>query len=227
LSSLIELKDIVKTYHAGDTDVEVLKHINFHIDKGEFVSIVGESGAGKSTLVNIVGLLDRLTAGKYIFDGEEISAYSDKKLSFTRGRKIGFVFQSFFLLPRLNALQNVALPLLYRNISFHKAKRSALEQLERVGIAHLARHKPNQLSGGQMQRVAIARALIGDPGLILADEPTGALDSKTSDDVMNLFLSLNKNEGKTILLITHDVALSKQCQRSVKIVDGKLYENEI
>lgn len=221
---LIELKNVVRSYRTGTEEFQALKGINFAIDKGELVAIIGESGAGKSTLVNIIGLLDSPTSGEYFISGEEVSKYNDIKRSETRGHKIGFVFQSFFLLPRLTAAQNVALPLLYRNMPFKKAHARAVAMMERVGIAQLANKKPNQMSGGQQQRVAIARALIGDPELILADEPTGALDSKTSDDVMNLFIELNKTEGKTILMITHNPKVAHACNRFVRIEDGQIFK---
>lgn len=218
---LINLTHVTKAYHFAETTHFVLKDIHFQLDEGELVSIIGASGSGKTTLMNIIGFLDRASSGNYFFADQDVSSFSSEQLAILRNEKIGFVFQSFFLLPRLNALQNVMLPLFYRGIPQHLAKEKALAMLDKVNVSHLALHKPNTLSGGQQQRVAIARALVNDPDVILADEPTGSLDSQTSLDVMNLFASLNQ-EGRTILIITHDHEVSERCLRVVTIKDGCL-----
>lgn len=223
MSSLIKLENIYKSYPLGNTFFEALKGVNFTLQRQEMTAIVGVSGSGKSTLMNIIGFLDRPTRGQYFFDGEDVSQLSKHALADIRNQKIGFVFQSFFLLLRSTALQNVMLPLFYRGATKQAAKEKALLMLEKVGVAHLANHKPNQLSGGQQQRVAIARALVGDPEVILADEPTGALDSQTGDDVMRLFSNLNQKEGRTIIIITHDKNISERCLRTVSIKDGKIF----
>lgn len=222
MSSLIKLEDITKSYQLGESTYTALKGINLEIQRNEMTAIVGVSGSGKSTLMNIVGFLDRCTSGRYLFAGDDTSHLNDDQLATIRNKNIGFVFQSFFLLPRSSALQNVMLPLFYRGIDQADAKEKALSMLDKVGVAHLADHRPNQLSGGQQQRVAIARALVGDPEVILADEPTGALDSATGHEVMTLFTNLNRNEGRTIVIITHDKEVSRQCKRVVSIKDGKI-----
>lgn len=222
LSSLIKLDNIIKTYQLGGNQFTALKGVDFQLDHGEMTAIVGVSGSGKSTLMNIIGFLDKCTSGHYFFDGQEVSDLSEQELAGIRNQKIGFVFQSFFLLARQSALQNVMLPLFYRGTPRAEAKEKAMMMLEKVGVAHLADHKPNQLSGGQQQRVAIARALVGDPQVILADEPTGALDSQTGKEVMELFLDLNRKEHRTIVIITHDKEVSRQCARVVTIKDGKI-----
>lgn len=220
--SLIQLENVTKTYHLGDNDFHALKGINFQLERGEMTAIVGMSGSGKSTLMNIIGFLDHCTTGRYLFSGKDVSHLSEDELADIRNQKIGFVFQSFFLLPRSDALQNVMLPLFYRGTPREEAKEKAMAMLEKVGVAHLAHHRPNQLSGGQQQRVAIARALVGDPEVILADEPTGALDSHTGNEVMELFARLNQDEGRTIVIITHDKEVSRRCARTETIKDGKI-----
>lgn len=222
LFPVIKLVDIVKRYQSGTMDVLALNQINLSILKGELVSIVGASGSGKSTLLNILGLLDRPTSGEYFLSEREVSHLSDDELSSQRNLKIGFVFQSFFLLPRLTAMQNVMMPLLYRDIPKEISKEKSLKILEKLNIAHLHHHKPNQLSGGQQQRVALARALVGEPEVILADEPTGALDTHTSQEVLNLFLELNEKENKTIIIVTHDLDIAHECPRIIKVQDGKI-----
>ena len=194
----------------------------FELQRGEMTAIVGVSGSGKSTLMNIIGFLDRCTTGQYFFAGQNVSRLPEHALATIRNQKIGFVFQSFFLLPRATVLQNVMLPLFYRDMPGAAAKQNAMHMLDKVSVAHLAHHRPNQLSGGQQQRVAIARALVSDPDVILADEPTGALDSQTSDAVMKLLEFLHEKEGRTILIITHDKAISRRCQRVVTIKDGRI-----
>ena len=222
MPALIELKAVSKTYQLGDNSVCALDNIEFKVERGEFLSLMGASGSGKSSLLNIIGLLDRPTIGAYIFHGAVVTDLSEDQLAKLRNERIGFVFQSFFLLPRLTALQNVMLPLTYRAVPLKVAQEKAMHFLERMGVAHLTKHRPNQLSGGQQQRVAIARALVGDPDLILADEPTGALDSQTSLEVMALFKELHESERRTILLITHDSSVSRQCERVITIKDGKI-----
>lgn len=222
---MIELKKICKSFTLGEETVKALDKVNFKVDKGEFVSIIGPSGSGKSTLMNILGLLDVADSGDYILDGVVVKEANDHKLSEIRNKKIGFIFQSFNLLPKLNALENVQVPLMYRGEKGDVSKKLAYEYLEKVGLKGREKHLPSQLSGGQQQRVAIARALVGKPEIILADEPTGALDSKTGMEVMKLLKKLNK-EGQTIILITHDINVAKCAKRIVRISDGKLYEGE-
>jgi len=223
LSHLIEMIGVEKTYQLGDNTVHALRNLNLIFDSGDFLAVVGESGAGKTTLVDIIGLLSRPTKGVYKFNGRDVNDYSDNELSHVRGKGIGFVFQSYFLLPRLTALQNVAMPLLYQNFSYQEAYARAQAMLDKLSVGHLAQHKPLQMSGGQQQRTAVARALVGDPALILADEPTGALDHKTTNELMDLFLGLHQ-EGRSILMITHDVELSQRCPRRVRIRDGQLFD---
>lgn len=222
LSSLISLKNVAKFYRTHAGEFCALNNIDFELMRGEMAAIVGASGSGKSTLMNIIGFLDRVTQGSYLFSGEDVSHLQDVELSSIRNKKIGFVFQSFFLLPRLNALQNVMLPLFYRGEPNELAREKSLKMLEKLGINHLSQRKPNELSGGQQQRVAIARALVGDPEVILADEPTGALDSKTSNEVMEIFLELNRNENRTIIIVTHDQDVSCVCSRVVTLKDGNI-----
>lgn len=222
MSSLVSLQHITKVYRTDHSEYHALKGIDFELQRGEMLAIVGASGSGKSTLMNIIGFLDHCSTGKYIFSGEDVSYLSETALSSIRNQKIGFVFQAFFLLPRMTALQNVMLPLYYREVATDIAIKKSLAMLEKVGMHAFAHHKPNQLSGGQQQRVAIARALINDPDIILADEPTGALDSKTGEEVMDLFIHLNKHENRTIVIVTHDKEVSKICQRVVTLRDGMM-----
>jgi len=220
LSSLIKLTHVSKTYHTHVSEYHALIGVNLQLERGEMIAIVGASGSGKSTLMNVMGFLDQCTSGSYIFSGQDVSHLSSVELSKIRNQKVGFVFQSFFLLPRLDALQNVMLPLFYREVEKKFAQEKALNMLEKVGMQRFIKHKPNQLSGGQQQRVAIARALVGDPDLILADEPTGSLDSKTGQEVMELFLHLNVQEKRTIVIVTHDKDVSRLCGRIVMLKDG-------
>ncbi|MET1248752.1 MULTISPECIES: ABC transporter ATP-binding protein [Sporolactobacillus] len=223
--AMITMSKIEKTYKLGDTSVHALDHIDLSIEKGDFVSIVGPSGSGKSTLMNMMGCLDKPDAGKYILGGSHIDLLKDRDLAEIRNRKIGFIFQNFNLLGKLTAVENVELPMLYRGVKTKERRAYALACLRSVGLEERAAHLPNQLSGGQQQRVAIARALAGDPQILLADEPTGALDSKTSKEIMNLLTKLNDN-GRTIVLITHDLTVARQAKRTVSIRDGKLQEGE-
>lgn len=226
MSPLIKLNNVTKIYQTGETALRALNDVSLSISEHEFVAIMGGSGSGKSTMMNILGLLDHPTSGSYFLSEKEVTSLNDDERAYIRNRKIGFIFQLFFLLPRLNAEQNVMLPLLYRGIAKKEAQEYALAMLEKVHIAHLHHHKPNQMSGGEQQRVAIARALVGDPSIILADEPTGALDSKTSQDLMKLFFSLYEKEKKTIAIVTHDPKVAKQCKRIITIEDGKIIGDE-
>ncbi len=200
----------------------MLRGVSINIEKGELVAIMGSSGSGKSTIMNIIGCLDRPTKGNYYLDGKEVSTLSDDELAEIRNRKLAFVFQQFYLLPRLTAEQNVALPLKYRDTNEKEIKQRVMAMLTKVGMAERAHHRPNELSGGQQQRVAIARALVGDAEVILADEPTGALDSVTTNEVMQLFLELNEKDGKTIIIVTHDPKIGGQCKRIIRVSDGHI-----
>lgn len=218
---LIELNHIDKIYYLGGEEVRASDDINLTIRRGEFVAIVGKSGSGKSTLMNIIGALDVPTEGEYYLGGEDVSDMSDKQLAGVRNRMIGFIFQQYNLLPKLNILENVELPLLYAGAGSSERRERAMDSLKRVGLEDKWRNFPNQLSGGQQQRVSIARALAGNPSLILADEPTGALDSKTSRDVLDFLKQLN-GEGNTIVMITHDNSIALEAKRVVRITDGKI-----
>jgi putative ABC transport system ATP-binding protein len=223
--AIITMESLVKTYQMGGNVVNALDHVSMSIQKGEFVSIVGPSGSGKSTLMNMIGCLDQPDSGDYILEGHRVNKLKDYELATIRNQKIGFIFQNFNLLGRLTALENVELPLIYRGVKTKDRRELAMDCLKQVGLADRHDHRPNQLSGGQQQRVAIARALVGTPPILLADEPTGALDSKTSQDIMDVLISLNK-EGHTIILITHDSDVAKKARRVLRISDGKLYEDE-
>ena len=220
---VIRMEKIVKTYYQGKpNELEILHGIDLVVNQGEFVSIVGESGSGKSTLMNIIGVLDRQTSGNYYLEGQDVNSMTDEVRSAVRNQRIGFVFQNFNLLPRANALKNVMVPLMYGETRIKTQKERAMEMLAMVGMEERAMHRPNELSGGQKQRVAIARAMINDPAIILADEPTGALDSKTGHMVMDLFHKLHEEQGKTIVLITHSQELAAETQRIVTILDGEI-----
>ena len=220
---MIQLKDVCKFYQVGDDKVRALDHASLHIKPHEFVSIIGPSGSGKSTLMNIIGCLDVADAGEYLLDGLPIEAYSESELARIRNQKIGFVFQSFNLIPKLSAEENVELPLIYQKVKKSERQQRVKEALERVGLSHRAKHLPTELSGGQQQRVAVARALVTNPSLILADEPTGNLDSKTTKEIMGMFHELHQ-QGNTIVLITHDNDIAKQAARVIHILDGQISE---
>jgi putative ABC transport system ATP-binding protein len=222
LSSVIKLNQVSKVYQRDNQVYSALQNINIDIKDGEFVSIMGQSGAGKSTLMNIIGLLDNPSSGDYFLSGQEVSQLNDDQRSIIRNQKLGFVFQSFFLLPRLNILQNVLLPTLYHGHKEKDFSGRALHLLNRIGLAGMTDRKPQQLSGGQQQRVAIARALMCQPTVILADEPTGALDSETGQMILNLFKDLNNAEKVTIIIVTHDHNIANQCQRIISIKDGQV-----
>ncbi|CAM4163072.1 macrolide ABC transporter ATP-binding protein [Streptococcus penaeicida] len=218
---LIKLVNINKTYQNGDQELRVLKDINLQVKEGEFLAIMGPSGSGKSTLMNIIGLLDRPTEGDYWLNGNEVDQLSDRHLASVRNAEIGFVFQQFFLLSKLTALQNVELPLIYAGIGVSKRRNLAMQYLEKVDLQKRMKHLPSELSGGQKQRVAIARALVNNPSIILADEPTGALDTKTGEQIMELLTNLNK-EGKTIIMVTHEPDIADFATRKIVIRDGQI-----
>jgi putative ABC transport system ATP-binding protein len=219
---VVRLVDVRKTYGIGDHLVPALDGVNLTLESKEFVAIMGPSGSGKSTLMHVIGLLDRADSGQYLFQGEDVSLLDADERADLRSRRLGFVFQSYNLLPRTTALENVELPMVYAGVPEHERRRRALAALEIVGVAEMADHVSNQMSGGQQQRVAIARALVNDPSLILADEPTGALDTKSSEDIMRLFAQLNAERGMTILLVTHERDVGRRAKRIVTFRDGKI-----
>ena len=225
---LIEVRDVHKTYHLGEVELPVLLGVSLKIARGEFVSLMGVSGSGKSTLMNILGCLDHPTSGEYWLDGHEVSGLTAKEQAQLRNRMIGFVFQAFNLLPRTTALENVRLPLTYtrENLSEHQMKMRAVELLEKVGLADRADHQPSQLSGGQQQRVAIARSLVNNPQVLLADEPTGNLDSRTSAELLQMFQQLNRSDGLTLILVTHDPGVAQHAQRIIYIKDGVIEKED-
>ncbi len=222
---MLRLTDVRRSYRIGPVTTEVLRGVDLEVNAGDLMSIMGPSGSGKTTLMNIIGLLDRPSSGACVLDGRDVSGLQDDELAALRNRHIGFVFQSFHLLPQMTALENVCLPLVYRGAGRPAMRRHAQEILKRVGMADRIDHRPDQLSGGQKQRVAIARALVGEPALVLADEPTGALDTDTADEVMALLRQLNEERGITILIITHDPSVADRCARRTRISDGRLFES--
>ena len=223
--NVIELKDIVKSYVMGDSVVMALDHVTVSFEAGKFTSIVGPSGSGKSTMMNILGCLDRPTSGHYFLEGKDIANYTDDELAKTRNKRIGFVFQTFNLLSRLTAVENVALPLIYAGVGLEERTERAKVALEAVGLGKRLDHKPNEMSGGQRQRVAIARALINNPAIIMADEPTGNLDTKSTLEIIDIFEKLN-HDGKTVIMVTHEPELAEMTQRIVTMRDGKLINDE-
>lgn len=223
---MIEIIDLRKSYKLLTEDIEVLKGVNLKIEKGEYVAIMGPSGSGKSTLMNILGCLDRPTSGKYILNSNDVSTLNDNELARIRNKEIGFVFQAFNLLPRLSALENVELPLIYSGLKLSERKKRAKEALDRVGLSDRMNHKPNELSGGQRQRVAIARAIVTNPSVLMADEPTGNLDSKSSEEIMRIFQNLN-DEGSTIVMVTHENDIANHTKRIVRIRDGVILRDTL
>jgi len=223
---MIDLSSVTKTYHMGAMDITVLAGITLSIKQGELIAVMGPSGSGKSTLMNIIGCLDRPTSGVYRFEKREISTLSDDELATVRNVKIGFVFQTFNLLPRLSALKNVEVPLIYSGVPARVRKERAMPMLDRVGLAERMYHKPTELSGGQQQRVAIARALVNNPPLLLADEPTGNLDSRSGEEILNLLTGLNK-QGVTIIIVTHDQNVANRCKRRIHLKDGQILEDKV
>jgi putative ABC transport system ATP-binding protein len=219
--NIIELRNVCKNYQMGDSKIEAACHINLEIKKGDFIAIVGPSGSGKSTMMNLVGALDKASQGDIFLDNQNIEHLEESELAQIRGRKIGFVFQNFNLIPTLTALENVALPMLFQGKSSEERKERAEKILREIGLSHRLEHLPSELSGGERQRVAIARALANDPEVILADEPTGNLDSKTGKEIMEMFIHLHKDHKKTIILITHDADVGKYADRIIRIKDGK------
>lgn len=218
---LVQLRGLSRTYLRGGRDIRALKEVDLSVFPGAFLAVTGPSGSGKSTLLQIIGCLEKPTEGQYLLDGQDVGHFDDKDLSALRGKKIGFVFQSFHLLPALTVRENVLLPLFYRPTEIHNGEKRATELLDQLSMAHRVDHFPHELSGGEMQRVAIARALIGNPRLLLADEPTGNLDSATSEDVMNIFCSLHR-QGMTVIMVTHDPQVALVAQRKVELQDGCL-----
>lgn len=225
MTTMITMQDITKTYQMGDTTVRALDGVTVSINKGEFVAITGPSGSGKSTLMNILGCLDRPTAGSYKLDGDEVATLNDDQLALTRNKKIGFVFQNFNLLPRISAVKNIELPLVYAGVDNAERIRRAIETLTKVGIVDRKDHRPNELSGGQRQRVAIARALVTDPAILIADEPTGNLDTKSSLEIMDIFCGLHA-QGRTIIMVTHEADIAAYAKRVIFVRDGKILKDE-
>ena len=221
MNPMIQLQKVDKIYRTEEIETVALENVNLEVKRGEFLAVMGPSGCGKSTLLNVIGLLDMPTSGKVILDGKETFNMKDKELAKFRNEKLGFVFQSFHLINSLNVLDNVELPLLYRNVSASERRERAEEVLKKVGLSHRMRHFPSQLSGGQCQRVAIARAVIGNPFIILADEPTGNLDSKMGAEVMDLLHKLNQEDGRTIVMVTHDENMAKETGRTIRFLDGR------
>jgi putative ABC transport system ATP-binding protein len=223
---MIQAEGLTKVYSMGNDEVRALDGASFSVDKGEMVAIMGPSGSGKSTLMSIIGCLDAPTGGRYLLEGAAVENLSEEQLAEVRGRKIGFVFQQFNLLARTTALENVMLPLTYAGVSGKERENRAFKALERVGLADRAHHTPNELSGGQQQRVAIARALVNQPAILLADEPTGALDSKTGIEIMELFQTLHRESGQTVILVTHDSHVARHTNRIIRLSDGKIISDE-
>ena len=222
--AIVELQNVRKTYRMGTTDVHALYNIDMELEKGELVSITGPSGSGKSTLLNLIGCLDRPTSGQYVLNGTNVSDLDDAVLSEVRSKEIGFIFQSYNLIPQLNIIENIEVPLFYQGLSEHESYRQAVELAERVGLKDRLKHHPPQLSGGQRQRVGVARALANNPAIVLADEPTGNLDSHTGEEILSLLLSFNKDYGTTLMIVTHDPDVAGRAHRTLHMVDGEFQE---
>ena len=223
---IVELQNLVKTYKVGELEVQALRGVSYNVEEGAFVAIMGPSGSGKSTLMNIIGCLDKPTSGTYLLEGEDVSTFDKNKLARIRNQKIGFVFQTFNLLPRTSALENVELPLLYSNVHAKQMHEMALKALESVGLKNRAHQKTNQLSGGEQQRIAIARALLNNPMLILADEPTGNLDTKTSNEIMDIFTKLNVEKGITMVMVTHELDIAAYARKKIRVRDGQIVRED-
>ncbi len=223
---MIELSDIVKRYRMGEEEILALNGVDLHVGRNEYVALIGASGSGKSTLMNLLGCLDTPSEGRYVLNGRDTSTMNDNELARVRNQEIGFVFQSFHLLPRMNVLQNVMQPLVYRGLPRPERERQAKDALQKVGLGDRLGHLPNQLSGGQRQRVAVARALVGNPSILLADEPTGNLDSKTSGEIMALFDDLHR-QGQTVVVVTHEADIAAHCLRTIRVSDGRIVQDEV
>jgi putative ABC transport system ATP-binding protein len=223
---MIELSNIARTYRMGEVDITVLSQISLNVHRGELIAIMGPSGSGKSTLMNIIGCLDRPTTGTYRFENREISSMTDDELALVRNVKIGFVFQTFNLLPRFSALKNVEVPLIYSGVPARERRERAAPLLQKVGLSDRMHHKPPELSGGQQQRVAIARALVNNPPLLLADEPTGNLDSRSGEEILNILTGLN-DQGVTIIIVTHNQSVAARCKRIINLIDGRIISDEV
>ncbi len=221
---MIELTDIVKRYRMGDEEILALNGVDLHVGRNEYVALIGASGSGKSTMMNLIGCLDTPSEGRYVLNGRDTSTMNDNELARVRNQEIGFVFQSFHLLPRMTVLQNVMQPLVYRGLPAAERERLAKTALQNVGLGDRLGHRPNQLSGGQRQRVAVARALVGNPSILLADEPTGNLDSKTSAEIMALFDALHR-QGQTVVVVTHEAEIAAHCQRTIRVSDGRIVQD--
>ena len=227
MKPLLELKNVSRTYWLGETPVRALRNISLVINKGDFLAIMGPSGSGKSTMMNMLGCLDIPTSGEYMLDGESVSELNDNQLADIRNRKVGFVFQRFMLLSNLTARGNVELPLRYAGVPAKQRKQRAIRALESVGLGDRMHHHPNELSGGEQQRVALARAIVNEPAILMADEPTGNLDSKSGREVMNLLRRMNKEQGATVIIVTHDASIANQCERTIHLFDGLIEREEI
>ncbi len=223
--TILKLENIHKVYRMGEVEIHALRGVNLEVHYGDYIALMGPSGSGKSTLMHIIGFLDRPTSGRYLFEGSEVQAFDDESLANIRNRKIGFVFQFFNLIPRINALQNVELPLMYMGMPAKERRKTAYEMLEKVGLGKRGSHRPTELSGGENQRVAIARALVTGTNLVLADEPTGNLDTKTGEEIMEIFNRLN-HEGKTIIVVTHDPEIAKHARKTYRMKDGLIEESQ-
>lgn len=224
--NIIEVKNLKKSYHDGETDTKALDGVTFNVRRGEFLAIMGPSGSGKSTLLHVLGMLDDPTSGKFIFDGKDISSYTRDQLAALRNKKLGFVFQAFNLLPRTSVLENTKLPLVYSDVPEREWDSRARSVVEAVGLGHRMEHQPSELSGGEKQRLAIARALVNNPDIIFADEPTGNLDSKSGKNVMSIIQRLNEEEGRTIVLITHETSTAEHAERIIRLMDGVIESDE-